>query len=148
MLTPEQTAHYRAQGYVVVEGLLNEGDLEDVRRATDGILASARGATGHTEAFEVEDGHAPDAPRVRRIKQPHRRHPAYGALIRNEKILACLRQLLGPDVRLNDSKLNVKGAGHGAAVEWHQDWAFYPAPTRTCWPSAPCGTTPATTTGP
>ena len=37
-----------------------------------------------------------------------------------------MRDLLGPDLRLHGSKLNMKAAGYGAAVEWHQDWAFYP----------------------
>ncbi len=127
MLTSDRIAHYRDRGYVVVERLLDDDDLRDVRRVTEHIIESAHGATGHTDAFEVEDGHTPEAPLVRRIKQPHRRHGAYRALIRNEKILACLRPLLGPDIRLNDSKLNVKAPGHGSAVEWHQDWAFYPS---------------------
>jgi ectoine hydroxylase-related dioxygenase (phytanoyl-CoA dioxygenase family) len=34
--------------------------------------------------------------------------------------------LLGKDISLKTSKLNTKAPGGGAAVEWHQDWAFYP----------------------
>ena len=30
------------------------------------------------------------------------------------------------DISLKTSKLNTKAPGGGAAVEWHQDWAFYP----------------------
>jgi phytanoyl-CoA hydroxylase len=37
-----------------------------------------------------------------------------------------LRDLWGPNIRFDTSKLNMKSAGFGAAVEWHQDWAFYP----------------------
>jgi ectoine hydroxylase-related dioxygenase (phytanoyl-CoA dioxygenase family) len=37
-----------------------------------------------------------------------------------------LAALLGPNLRLHGSKLNMKSAGYGAPVEWHQDWAFYP----------------------
>ena len=29
-------------------------------------------------------------------------------------------------MRLHGSKLNMKAAHYGSAVEWHQDWAFYP----------------------
>ena len=29
-------------------------------------------------------------------------------------------------VRFDTGKLNMKSAGFGAPVEWHQDWAFYP----------------------
>ncbi len=41
-------------------------------------------------------------------------------------IIAVLRDLWGPDIRFDTAKLNMKSAGFGAAVEWHQDWAFYP----------------------
>ncbi|MFO0004491.1 MAG: phytanoyl-CoA dioxygenase family protein, partial [bacterium] len=34
--------------------------------------------------------------------------------------------LWGPDIRYDHSKLNLKSAGFGSPVEWHQDWAFYP----------------------
>ena len=37
-----------------------------------------------------------------------------------------MRPLLGPSIRLQTSKLNLKSAGYGAPVEWHQDWAYYP----------------------
>ena len=33
---------------------------------------------------------------------------------------------MGPDVRFQNGKLNLKSAAFGAPVEWHQDWAFYP----------------------
>ncbi len=37
-----------------------------------------------------------------------------------------LQKLWGPSIRFDVSKLNLKAAGYGAPVEWHQDWAFYP----------------------
>jgi len=63
---------------------------------------------------------------VRRIKAPHLHDPAYERLMRNPAIIACLQSLWGADIRFDTSKLNMKSAGFGAAVEWHQDWAFYP----------------------
>ena len=32
----------------------------------------------------------------------------------------------GPSIRQYGGKLNMKSAGYGSPVEWHQDWAFYP----------------------
>jgi len=38
-----------------------------------------------------------------------------------------LARLLGADIRMHKGgKINIKAGGHGAPVEWHQDWAFYP----------------------
>ena len=41
-------------------------------------------------------------------------------------MVGILTQLIGPGVRFQTGKLNMKSAGDGSAVEWHQDWAFYP----------------------
>src|SRR6185503_8796989 len=44
------------------------------------------------------------------------------------KIAEILTPLIGTTsgIRYQTGKLNMKAAGYGAAVEWHQDWAFYP----------------------
>jgi hypothetical protein len=63
---------------------------------------------------------------VRRIKSTEAQHEVYASVMRNASILAILQQLVSPAIRFDASKLNLKAAGYGAAVEWHQDWAFYP----------------------
>ena len=35
-------------------------------------------------------------------------------------------QLLGPNIRHHGGKLNMKAAGYGSPVEWHQDYPFAP----------------------
>jgi hypothetical protein len=82
--------------------------------------------TVSNDRLDLEDSHTPDTPRVRRIKLPHRLSPVFDELLRSDWILAPVRDLIGPGLRLHTSKLNMKSAGYGAAVEWHQDWAFYP----------------------
>ena len=52
--------------------------------------------------------------------------PGFDEVLHQPKIKAVLQALLGPTVRLQTTKLNTKAPGGGAAVEWHQDWAFYP----------------------
>jgi ectoine hydroxylase-related dioxygenase (phytanoyl-CoA dioxygenase family) len=47
-------------------------------------------------------------------------------MVSHPNILASLQKLWGPSIRFDVSKLNLKAAGYGAPVEWHQDWAFYP----------------------
>ena len=65
-------------------------------------------------------------PKVRRIKTPDRWDARFAAMVRHPGIVACLQALWGPNVRYDTAKLNMKAAGYGSAVEWHQDWAFYP----------------------
>jgi ectoine hydroxylase-related dioxygenase (phytanoyl-CoA dioxygenase family) len=126
MLTARQVESYREHGYLVVEGVLDGARLAVLRGVVDDLVERAREVPSHTEVYDLEDSHSAADPRVRRIKQPHLRHPAFAALVGDPAIVALLTALIGPDIRLQNTKLNLKGAGYGAAVEWHQDWAFYP----------------------
>ena len=65
-------------------------------------------------------------PRVRRIKLPHLVDPVFNNFIHSETVLGVMRQLIGPSLRLRNSKLDLKVPHVGSPVEWHQDWAFYP----------------------
>ncbi len=126
MLTAAQIAEYDRVGAIVVPGVLSPDEVATLRQVTDSFVDRARAHTSHTEIFDLEDSHTPAQPRVRRIKSPHLHHPAYGALLRHPGIIAVLQDLWGRNIRFDTAKLNLKSAGFGAAVEWHQDWAFYP----------------------
>jgi ectoine hydroxylase-related dioxygenase (phytanoyl-CoA dioxygenase family) len=126
-LTSEQLEFYHREGYIVVHDFLDAGELGRLRGAMDELLAgAAKGVTNHTALYDLEDTHTPEQPRVRRLKLPHEHHPVFHDLIRSPKLLSLLTPILGPAVRMQTSKLNLKSADYGAPVEWHQDWAFYP----------------------
>ncbi len=127
MLTREQIEHYRREGYVVVERLLDADTLGELRRVTDEVVAGARGLTDHTKVLDLEPTHTPERPRVRRIKSPHLAHPFYWDMAGHPPVMAALEPLIGRDIRVRaGGKVNLKSPGYGAPVEWHQDWAFYP----------------------
>jgi phytanoyl-CoA hydroxylase len=126
MLTKAEIGTYREIGAIVVPNVLSAEEVAELGRVTDGFVAGARGLTGHTDIYDLEDSHTPEVPRVRRVKAPHLHHPAFARLMHHPRIVAVLQDLWGPDIRFDTAKLNMKSAGFGAAVEWHQDWAFYP----------------------
>ncbi|WP_431266790.1 phytanoyl-CoA dioxygenase family protein [Dankookia sp. P2] len=126
MLTQAQKDEYESVGAIVVPDVLSPAEVAELRAVTDGFVERARAVTTHDAIYDLEDSHTPAQPRVRRIKAPHVHHAAYAALVRHPKIVAVLQDLWGPDIRFDTAKLNLKSAGFGAAVEWHQDWAFYP----------------------
>ena len=122
----QQIAFYREHGYLVLERHLSAGQVGTLRETLARLVAGATGLTESNAVYDLEDSHRPDSPRVRRIKLPHKVDPVFEDLLRSETILAPVRDLVGPSLRLHTSKLNMKSAEFGAAVEWHQDWAFYP----------------------
>ncbi len=126
MLNTEQIDAYYRDGAIVVPHVLSAAELAELRAVTDLFVERSGALSTHDAVYDLEDSHTPGQPRVRRIKAPHLHHPAYAAIVRHPGIVACLQALWGPDVRFDTAKLNMKSAGFGAAVEWHQDWAFYP----------------------
>jgi len=126
MLSQAQIDEYDRIGAIVVPDILSAAEVAELQRVTENFVEKARSVTKHNEIYDLEDTHSAAEPRVRRIKTPHLYHKAYGALISHPKVIAALQSLWGPDIRFDTAKLNMKSAGYGAAVEWHQDWAFYP----------------------
>ena len=126
MLTQEQKDFYAEQGYLMVENVVTPDELARLREITHALLEESRAVSASDDRFDLDAGHGPDNPRLTRIKLPHRQHPYFWDLLRNSGITRVLNDLLGPDTTLLTSKLNTKAPGGGRAVEWHQDWAFYP----------------------
>jgi ectoine hydroxylase-related dioxygenase (phytanoyl-CoA dioxygenase family) len=126
MLSNEQVAAYHRDGFIRVDNALSPALLARVNAWIDGCIARARGVAKSNEVYDFEDTHTPEAPRIRRIKDPVQRDALFWEVIRDPGVIGPLQQLIGKSIRLFGSKLNMKSAGYGAPVEWHQDWAFYP----------------------
>jgi phytanoyl-CoA hydroxylase len=125
MLSASQIAGYRRDGFIVIPDVLSADDIDALRRVTEAFVERARTVAANDDIYDLEDSHSADEPRVRRIKTPHLHHPEYARAARHPKIVEALADLWGT-VRFDTGKLNMKSAGFGAPVEWHQDWAFYP----------------------
>ncbi len=126
MISDEMVQAYRRDGVIVVPEVLNQATLARVRSVLAELVAGAAHVTEHTDVYDLEPGHSPENPRVRRIKAPHKVHPIFDEIVRSPAVIDILSKLIGPGLRLHGSKLNMKSAQYGSPVEWHQDWAFYP----------------------
>lgn len=126
MLSREQIEFYRENGYILVEDAVTPDQLAEMRRIKDAFIEKSRLVRESNEVFDLDEGHSAATPKLTRIKLPHRQDPYFWEILRHSRITEVLRQLLGDNVLIQTSKLNTKAPGGGAAVEWHQDWAFYP----------------------
>jgi ectoine hydroxylase-related dioxygenase (phytanoyl-CoA dioxygenase family) len=125
-LTDEQIASYHRDGYVAVPRLLETAQVEALRRVTEGFVERSREVASSDAVFDLDPRHTASAPVLRRIKNPADIDPLYRWLAFDSPIADIVTQLLGPSIRFHHSKLNMKGSLLGAAVEVHQDAAFYP----------------------
>ena len=127
MVSDRDISFYCEQGYLVVGNVLSEKEVLALRAVVDDWLECSRNVSANDDFHGLEDSHTAAAPRVRRFKDPDSQHFAFRAPNDNPKVVQVLEGLWdGAGVRFDKSKLNMKLEGGGAAVEWHQDWAFYP----------------------
>ena len=126
MLSGAQKAFYAENGYLLVEDAVTPAQLARMQAIAGEFIEASRSVAESNEVYELDAGHGPDTPRLTRIKLPHKQHPYFWEILTKSRVTEVLNDLLGPDTTLLTSKLNTKAPGGGAAVEWHQDWAFYP----------------------
>jgi ectoine hydroxylase-related dioxygenase (phytanoyl-CoA dioxygenase family) len=125
LLTDAQHAAYRNDGFIVVPNVFSQAEIAELRATTDDFVRASARIAANDEVYDLEDTHSAAEPRVRRIKAPHAHHDIYQRASRQPAVVAILAELWG-SVRFDTGKLNMKSAGYGAPIEWHQDWAFYP----------------------
>ena len=126
MLTATQVEAYRKDGFLVLPEVIPPGQVVKARAKLVELIEASRRVPTSNSIYDLEDAHTPTNPRVRRIKDPHEVDPIYASLLSAPEITDIVAQLIGPDLRIEHTKLNIKPARGGEPVEWHQDWAFYP----------------------
>ncbi|MBS8228032.1 phytanoyl-CoA dioxygenase family protein [Vannielia litorea] len=126
MLTQDQKDFYDENGYLMVENVVTPEQLAKLQEITYAMIDASRGLTESDDRYDLDEGHSAERPRLTRIKLPHKQDPYFWEILTRSGVTEVLNGLLGPDTLINTSKLNTKAPGGGAAVEWHQDWAFYP----------------------
>lgn len=125
-LNARQLEQYWEDGFAVIDGALPTSLLDKMLRLTDKIVEDAKGLTESNECYDLEETHSPHKPRVRRLKSPFKYWALFDEFLRSDVALNPVEQIIGPNIRLYNNKMNMKAPGYGAAVEWHSDWAFYP----------------------
>jgi phytanoyl-CoA hydroxylase len=126
MLTSSRINAYRQNGFLAVEGVVPMPLIEEARQAVEEFVERSRAVTTHDDVFDLEPEHSAEEPRVRRLKEPCTLHPVFDRISRLDNLLDIVGALIGPEIRYQGSKLNMKAAEYGAPVEWHQDFSFYP----------------------
>ncbi len=126
MLSLADIERYHRDGYLFVEGVVPDEQVAALREVADDWVEAAHDVAANGDLFDLEPGHTHAHPQVRRVKNPTAVNQVYESVMRSASVLDRVQQLIGPDIRFQGTKLNMKSAGIGSPVEWHQDWAFYP----------------------
>jgi ectoine hydroxylase-related dioxygenase (phytanoyl-CoA dioxygenase family) len=126
VLTEAQCDRYRDEGWLAVEGFVDEGWLDRLRAVTAEFVEHSRSLTESNVVFDLDEGHSAATPRLRRLSSPTDLHETYWAFSSTSRVVDVVMDLIGPDLKFHHSKLNFKAAHGGEEVKWHQDIQFWP----------------------
>lgn len=115
-LSEHQLRSYRKNGFIQLRGLLPQGETADLLREAR-RLAVASGREKLPEAVFEPDGHE-----VRSVFRVHGLSTIFNRLLRDGRLLDVARQLLGSDVYIHQSRLNLKPGFGGKEFYWHSDF--------------------------
>lgn len=112
-LSADQLAEFDRNGYLVIPDYMPES-VTDVK---DEIQTLKQKMSGREELV-LE----PDSDELRSMFALHKFSGCIEHLVRSEQILKPVRQILGSDVYLMQSRLNIKPAYRGKSFPWHSDF--------------------------
>ena len=126
VLTQAQREFYFEQGYLLVEDVVPDEWLQRLQGAMAELIERSRDLAESNSAYDLEDGHSADNPRLRRVTNANEAHPTFWKYISESLLADIAADLVGPDVKFTDSNFNFKSAGGGTEIRWHQDAQYTP----------------------
>jgi non-haem Fe2+, alpha-ketoglutarate-dependent halogenase len=111
MLTPQQVKAYRRDGYSFPHAALNDAELQDCR---DGLAR-----------YEAWLGKPVNMGDWRWRSAAYAFLPWLDRLIRNERILDAVQDLVGPDILVFTTTFFIKEANSPTFAAWHQDATYF-----------------------
>jgi hypothetical protein len=126
LLAEGSRRRYFDEGGLVVPEVVDGAWLARCRAAVARLQEASAGLTQSDAVFDLEPGHRPDNPRLRRISSPCDQDPVFWQLLTEGPLGDLAMDLLGPDVKFYQAKLNFKSPKGGTEVRWHQDAPFFP----------------------
>lgn len=112
---------YEENGFFVIPGLFVEAEVQGFLEGLQDLESDERLKT--KDEFISEPG----SDELRTIFSPHRFNTVFDRLSRDRRILDKVRQILGGDVYIHHSRINIKKKLHGKSFPWHSDFETWHA---------------------
>ena len=127
MLSKTQIQEYHARGFLCVPDFLSPKLIDTFLETADEIVSSNTANDYDSTRVEMEPDQSPSGTKVRRIYEPCEYYEPFRSYSDSPEVLNVVEQLIGHDIYLHYSKLNMKPAELGSVVDWHQDLSYFPS---------------------
>ncbi|MEU6807465.1 ectoine hydroxylase [Streptomyces sp. NPDC046831] len=112
---------YEHTGFTTVDALLDPDEVASYRAELDRLIRDP--AVRADERAVVE----PASQDIRSVFEVHRISEAFAALVSDERVVGVARQVLGSDVYVHQSRVNVKPGFGASGFYWHSDFETWHA---------------------
>jgi ectoine hydroxylase len=112
---------YERDGFLAVEELISEDEVAVYRRELERLVTDP--AVRADERSVVE----PRTREIRSVFEVHRISEVFAGLVRDERVVGRARQILGSDVYVHQSRINVKPGFGASGFYWHSDFETWHA---------------------
>jgi ectoine hydroxylase-related dioxygenase (phytanoyl-CoA dioxygenase family) len=114
---------YREHGYVLVHGVFDEREVEEMRRAIERILDGVA-ATEHDRSHTWAG--VDQSLQLKGFHDLTYHDGVFTRMVAHPRLVAVLTQLIGANVQLHHTKMLVKPPEQGAPFPMHQDYPYFP----------------------
>ncbi|MFT5111130.1 MAG: ectoine hydroxylase-related dioxygenase (phytanoyl-CoA dioxygenase family) [Parasphingorhabdus sp.] len=132
-LTKLQVEQFANDGFLFLENAIPQDTLDQLNLEFEQWKEQSRshskpyGETYDKRArFDIEPGHTADKPALRRIASPIEISETYLNVMRNNRALDAVAEIVNENLKFNNAKINSKQPGAATQVKYHQDFLFEP----------------------
>lgn len=115
-LTNEHIDAYERNGFLFLERFFTQLEVEMLQSEMNRLLEAGRGERRAEVILE------PEGDEVRSIFAVHRDNEVFKALSLHPKLQAAVKQILGSEVYVHQSRINFKPGFQGKEFQWHSDF--------------------------
>lgn len=112
---------YERDGFLAIEDLLTDEEVAVYRGELDRLIADP--AIRADERSIIE----PKSQSVRSVFEVHRISDVFAKLVRDERVAGMARRILGSEVYVHQSRINVKPGFGASGFYWHSDFETWHA---------------------
>lgn len=121
VLDPVQLARFETDGFVRFDRLIDETVIEELVEDLDRLASDEELLASENVILE------PSSREIRSIFAIHRLSPTVSKLVADPRILDRVRQILGSEVYIHQSRVNFKPGFEGREFAWHSDFETWHA---------------------
>ncbi|WP_199614500.1 ectoine hydroxylase [Paenibacillus alkalitolerans] len=115
-LSKDDLNGYEKDGYLFMDPFFTPDEVAELQKELHKLLTESRGLKKPEVILE------PESEEVRSVFAVHRDNEVFKALSNHPKLQAAVKQILGSEVYIHQSRINFKPGFRGKEFQWHSDF--------------------------